>query len=208
MANLNDVTTGTVRLSYEHILKPYAFRPGQEEKYSCTLLIDKNDKKTLQDINNAIAAAIEMGVEGKWNGSKPAKVQIPIHDGDGTRPSDGEEFGEECKGCFVMTASSNVDYPPAVVDQRVQPIVDATEVYSGMYARVNVRFFPYNFNGRKGIGCALQAVQKVKDGEPLGASRPNPNNIFDNIEDVTSQADAVNPLTGEPMADDTYLPLF
>lgn len=36
-----------------------------------------------------------------------------------------------------------------------------------MWGNVNVNFFPYNSNGKKGIGCGLNGVQKIGDGEPL-----------------------------------------
>ncbi|MGO1033701.1 ssDNA-binding protein, partial [Clostridioides difficile] len=32
-------------------------------------------------------------------------------------------------------------------------------------------FFPYNSAGNKGIGCGLQNVQKLADGEVLGGAR-------------------------------------
>ena len=40
----NTIVTGTVRISYEHLLKAYANQPGQEPKYSCTMLIPKTDE--------------------------------------------------------------------------------------------------------------------------------------------------------------------
>lgn len=163
--NVTNVTTGKVRLSYAHLFKPYA-RPGQEEKYSTTILIPKSDVATKQRIDAAIQAAVETGVSSKWNGVRPPHIAIPIHDGDGARPSDGMPYGEECKGHWVMTASSNRQQ--AVVDLNLNPILDQTAVYSGVYARVNVNFFPYNSNGKKGVGCGLGPVQKLEDGEPLG----------------------------------------
>ena len=163
--NPTNVTTGKVRLSYVHLFKPYA-RPGQEPKYSTTILIPKSDVATKQRIDAAIQAAIEAGVNSKWNGVRPPQIAIPIHDGDGPRPSDGMSYGDECKGHWVMTASSNRQQ--AVVDLSLNPIIDETQVYSGMYARVNVTFFAYNSNGKKGIGCGLGPVQKLEDGEPLG----------------------------------------
>ena len=78
----------------------------------------------------------------------------------------GEHFGPECKGHWVFTASSKQQ--PAVVDATVQPILSQSEIYSGMYARVNVNFYPYFNSGKKGIGCGLGPVQKLMDGEPLG----------------------------------------
>lgn len=175
--NPTNVTTGRVRLSYVHLFKPYA-RPGQEEKYSTTILIPKSDVATKQRIDAAIQAAIEAGVNSKWNGVRPPQVAIPIHDGDGPRPSDGMPFGEECRGHWVMTASSKQQQ--AIVDLNLNPILDQTAVYSGMYARVNVNFFPYNSNGKKGIGCGLGPVQKLEDGEPLGG-RISPEQAFGSV---------------------------
>lgn len=164
--NPTNVTTGQVRLSYVHLFKPHANQPGQEPKYSTTLLIPKSDIATKQRIDVAIQAAIQAGVTGKWNGVRPPQVPTPVHDGDGVRPSDGMPFGPECKGHWVMTASSTQQQ--AIVDANLNPIIDQSEVYSGMYARVNVNFFAYFNTGKKGVGCGLGPVQKLADGEPLG----------------------------------------
>ena len=42
------------------------------------------------------------------------------------------------------------------------------DIYSGMYGRVTLRFFGYSASGNRGIGCGLNAAQKLEDGEPLG----------------------------------------
>ncbi len=160
------VTTGKARLSYEHLFQPYAHQQNQEAKYSVTILVPKTDIATKSRIDAAIAAATQNGISKCWNGVKPPIVAIPVYDGDGVRPTSGEPFGDECKGCWVFTASSK--QPPQVVDLGLNPIINASEVYSGCYARVNVNFFPYNSNGKRGIGCGLNAVQKLEDGEPLG----------------------------------------
>ena len=69
----------------------------------------------------------------------------------------------------MFTASSK--QRPNVVDLNLQPILNATEIYSGMYANVGVTFFAYNAPQNKGIGVGLENVQKVADGEPLGGGR-------------------------------------
>jgi hypothetical protein len=168
MANINiqDVVTGKVRLSYVHLFTPYASQQGGEAKYSTTILLPKTDIATKQRIDEAINAAIQEGIASRWNGVRPTVLAIPVYDGDGVRPSDGMPFGEECKGHFVFTASSK--QAPEIVDSAMQRILNATEIYSGIYARVSVRFFPYASNGKKGIGCGLGPVQKIEDGEPLG----------------------------------------
>jgi hypothetical protein len=59
------------------------------------------------------------------------------------------------------------------VDADLNPILDSTEFYSGCYGRASINFFAYNTAGNRGIGCGLNNLQKLDDGEPLsGRSRP------------------------------------
>lgn len=209
MNELTNVTTGKARLSYVHLFKPYAATPGQEEKFSVTVLVPKSDVDTMNRINAAIEAAKQRGTAEKWNGVCPPVVQTPVHDGDGVRPSDGMPFGAECKGHWVFTASAKADYPPEVVDANMNPIINQSEIYSGIYARVNVNFFPYSFGGKKGIGCGLGPVMKLEDGESLGGSAPTaaqafgamsqPVNPATQYGNTTQSAQAINPITGMPM---------
>lgn len=167
MVNLPEqtLTTGIVRLSYTHLFKPYASKPGQEPKFSTTILVPKTDMATKQAIDIAIEAAKRTGLAEKFQGVLPPILSIPVHDGDGVRPSDGLPFGDECKGHWVFTASSK--NPVEVIGQDRNPVLNQTEIYSGVYAYVSVTFFPYS-NQKKGIGCGLNCVMKAKDGEPLG----------------------------------------
>lgn len=194
MDNKKQVTTGEVRLSYVHVFDKYASNPNQEAKYSVTLLIPKTDTATKARIDAAIAAAIEDG-RSKWQGAVPPILAIPIHDGDGVRPSDGSAYGEECKGHWVMTASSK-DYKPQLVDLQLQPIIDRAEIYSGCYARVCVSFFAYGGNNgiKKGIGCGLGPIQKTRDGEQLGGAAPRAEDVFGS--GTPAAAAAVDPITG------------
>lgn len=164
--NPQHVVTGRVRLSYVHLFVPRIGTNGGDPKYGATILLPKSDIATKQRIDAAIQAAIAAGVSSRWNGARPPQVATPIHDGDGVRPSDGMPFSDECKGHWVFTASSK--QAPQVVDLGLNPIIQQTDVYSGMYARVSINFFPYATGGKKGIGCGLRNVQKVDDGEPLG----------------------------------------
>lgn len=192
IGDTTNVTTGEVRLSFVHLFKPYAFQPGQDEKFSTTILLPKTDTATKQRIDAAIAAAKQKGATGSWNGVVPPVVPDPIWDGDGVK-QDGTPFGPECKGHWVFTARSSADYPPEVVDRMGNPIINQTDIYSGCYARVNVEFWPYNFNGKKGVGCSLGPVQKLRDGEALGGSAPTAAQAFG------APAAQVDPITGQPL---------
>lgn len=181
--NANHVVLRNVRLSYTHLDKPYASQPGQEPKYSATILVPKQPGNNKALIDAAIAAATQKAIE-KYGKAFPATPKVSVHDGDGVRSSDGQPFGEECRGCWVFTASSKA--PVAVVDLNLQQIMDATAIYSGMYANVGITFFGYNAPQNKGIGVALDNVQKTADGEPLGGQRASAEDDFGGDAQVTA----------------------
>lgn len=198
------VTINDVRFSYCNLFQPKApfNNPQGEPKYSVTVLVPKTNTAAKAVIDNAISQAIDAGVSSKWNGVRPPQPSICVHDGDGPRPSDGSAFGEECKGCWVFTASTK--QPPFVVDEYVQNIIDPTKVYSGMWGNVNVTFFAYNNAGKKGIGCGLNGVQKIRDGEALGG-QITAQEAFKPVGTPPTAAPAyappaVDPITGQPVA--------
>lgn len=159
------VLTGEVRLSYANLTTPRAAQQGQEPKYSVTLLIPKTDHATKADIDAAINAAAAEAVSKVWNGVRPPQIAIPVWDGDGVRKS-GMPFGDECKGQWVITASTK-NKPQVVGIDNINCELAPADIYSGMYARVTVRFFGYSNSGNKGVGCGLGNVLKTRDGEPL-----------------------------------------
>lgn len=154
------VTTGEVRLSYAHLFTPHAIE-GNEPKYGVSVIIPKTDVETLKAIKEAVEEAKEQG-KGKWNGKIPATLKTPLRDGDAERPDD-----DAYTNCYFLNASGK--NKPEVVDQNVHPVLDATEVYSGCYGRLTINFYAYSASGNKGIAAGLGNVQKLRDGEPLGA---------------------------------------
>ncbi len=176
MANQNGtkVVTGTVRLSYANVWEPKSINGGAE-KYSVSLIIPKSDKRTIKAINDAIDEAIKEGVS-KFGGKIPNKaaLKLPLRDGDLER--DDEAYADS----YFINANSTT--PPQIVDTRVQPILDRSEVYSGVYARVSINFYAFNSNGNRGIACGLGNIQKVRDGELLGG-RSNAADDFTTIDD-------------------------
>ena len=156
--------TGKFRASYAHVFTPQVPPGGGDAKYRITMLIPKSDVATYNTIMAEINKAIQEGIPTKFGGQAPPRPRLPIFDGDGLKES-GEPFGEECRGHWVLRASSPAR--PSVVDQNVQTILDPNAFYSGCYARATVDFFAYNTNGNKGIACGLNNIQKLADGEPF-----------------------------------------
>ncbi len=187
--------TGEVRISYQHLINP-----NKDNLYMATILISKTDVATYNDLISSRDAAYEQGVKNKWNGSRPQMRYPLIYDGDGVRPS-GEPFGPECKGHWVLTASSK-QKPQCVHISNIHSELLPTDVYSGMYARVTVNFYPFDVNGNRGVGCGLGNVCKTRDGEPL-SGRANAESDFADLEQAQpsqpAAAPRINPITGQPM---------
>lgn len=186
------VRTGEVRLSYLHLSEPWAAKPDQTPKYSCTLLIPKSDSATYNDIKSAIEAAASAAVAKTWQGVRPRELASVIHDGDGLREN-GTAYGDECKGCWVLTASTKIK-PTTVHISNVRAELDPRDIYSGMYGYVTLNFYGYSSNGKKGVAAGLNNVCKTRDGDPLNG-KTSAENDFGDLESTG----AVNPITGEPI---------
>lgn len=138
---------------------------GGTPKYSVSLIIPKSDTVTVEKIKKAIETAYKEG-ESKLRGtgkSVPAleAIKTPLRDGDLERPDD-----DAYKGCYFINANS--PKVPGIVDAALQPILERSEVYSGVYGRASINLYAFNSNGNKGIACGLNNLQKIKDGESLG----------------------------------------
>lgn len=168
MAKFNNPTkviTGVnTRWSYANVWHPKAINGGAP-KYSVSLIIPKSDTATVNKIKAAIQAAYDDG-EAKLKGNGKSvpplsALKTPMRDGDLERPDD-----DAYKNAYFINANSAT--APGIVDSDRQPIIDTSEVYSGVYGRASINFYAFNSNGNKGIACGLNNLQKIKDGDPLG----------------------------------------
>jgi hypothetical protein len=176
------VITGLVRFSYVNIFRSRAFRDGQDAKFSICLLIPKSDKATLDKIKAAMDAAVEQGVVSKWGGKTPKNLHLPLRDGDEERADEAPEY----EGMMFLNANST--QKPGIIDRDRNEILDADEVYSGCWGRASINFFPYDSNGNRGVGVGLNNIQKIKDGDRLGAARASAEDDFsDDWEDTDEE---------------------
>ena len=174
------VITGKVRFSFVNIFEPKKNDDGTDGKYGVTLLIPKSDAVTLGKIKEAMAEARETFCKRNGATALPQKPNHTLHDGDGVKEN-GEPYGEECKGHYVISVQSN--QKPIIVDNDRNPIVDPGEIYSGCYGRAAINFYGYSRNGKKGISAGLQSIQKLHDGEPLGGARGSADDFADDFAD-------------------------
>ena len=159
------VTTPEGTLSFPHLLQPKSSDDGDPPKHSCTLIFDKG--QDLSNVEAAIEAAVQRGVEKKWGGTRPAKLVLPIKDGNEKTDAEGKQRPEFADRMYI-TASCSAEEKPRVVDASTQPITDPSEVYGGARARLAVSAFPWTFKGKKGVSLYLKNVQITGEGTPFG----------------------------------------
>ena len=166
MSSPTKVVTGRHTVfSYLNVNEPKTPMGGGTPKYSVSLIIPKSDTVTLAKIRAAIQAAYDEG-QSKLKGNStfvPAleALKTPLRDGDKERKGD-----DAYRNAYFINANSTTK--PGVVDADRQPILDSSELYSGIIGRASVNFYAFNSNGNKGIACGLNNLQKLSDGTPLG----------------------------------------
>lgn len=185
MIKENEVLTGPVRLSYANIWEPRTPMNGGKPVYSASLIISKDDDKTLRAIKAKIKAMMTNAkVIEKVGGSAnihSKRLRIPLRDGDADRPEDAAY----ANSYFINVKSSETN-PPKIFDRHGSEIIDKAEVYSGCYVRAIIQFYGYNRSGNFGIGAGLVALQKWKDGEALGGVSVSASDFDDGFSDGSS----------------------
>jgi hypothetical protein len=158
------ITGKDTRWSYANVWEPKAINGGAP-KFSVSLIIPKSDTVTVNKVKAAIEAAYKEG-ESKLKGNSKTvppltAIKTPLRDGDTERPDD-----PAYKGSYFLNANSST--APGIVDADCEPILQRSEVYSGVYGRASINFYAFNTNGNRGIAVGLNNLQKIRDGEPLG----------------------------------------
>ena len=181
--NPTKVITGTgTRWSYANVWDPKSINGGTP-KYSVSLIIPKSDTVTVEKIKAAIQAAYEEGqskLKGNGKSVPPLNaIKTPLRDGDLERPND-----EAYRNSYFINANSSS--APGIVDADRQPILERSEVYSGVYGRASINLYAFNSNGNKGIACGLNNLQKIRDGAPLGGKSRAEDDFADDEDDFLS----------------------
>ena len=162
------VTKKPVRLTF-------TFLPDEEGVFRTSALIPKKDKVLVAQIEDAIEEAKEYGKTAKWGGRIPRNIKIAFQDGDET---DIDKYPEN-EGHYLLNARSKRKV--GLVDSDRQPILDASEIYSGCWAYLSVTSFAYD-NESKGVSFFLNNIMKVRDDESFGGGVSSPEDDFADIE--------------------------
>jgi hypothetical protein len=162
------VTKKPVRLTF-------TFLPDEDGVFRTSALIPKKDKALVKQIEEAIEEAKEYGKTAKWGGKIPRNLKIAFQDGDDT---DLDKYPEN-EGHMLLNARSKKKV--GLVDIDRQPILEASEIYSGCWAYVSVTSFAYD-NESKGVSFFLNNIMKARDDESFGGGSSSPDEDFAEIE--------------------------
>ena len=146
------ITGPKTRWSYANVWEAKSINGGAP-KFSVSLIVPKSDTATVTKIQAAIEAAYKEG-ESKLKGNGrtvPALsvIKTPLRDGDIERPDD-----PAYANAYFINANSAT--APGIVDAACNPIMNRSEVYSGVYGRASISF--YAFLGKH--GCCRQFHSK------------------------------------------------
>lgn len=178
--------TGIVRISYPHLFEPKA-NPSGVMKYSCCLLIPKDNADVVKGFKDEIASATARGKEKLWKGKVPKFRYQPLRDGDEELES-GERTGAEYGGCYFINCSS--DDPPGVANRQGRAVTDKGVVFAGCYVRADVRAFPYENSGNRGVGWGLNHILFWEDGPRLDGKQALVDAFKDFVEPESASAGA------------------
>ncbi len=176
MAN---VLTPKFRLSFPNLFKTKKNELSGKDEYSCMALFGKGADLT------ALKKAAQEAVIEKWgNDSKkyPANLRSPFRKMEEKQyENDSGQMvypaGMEAGG-FFMNLKSN--QRPGIVNEKVEDIINESEIYAGCYARATVRAYAYDNKGNRGVAFGLQNIQKMGEGDALG-SKTKPQDDFEAI---------------------------
>ena len=164
------------RLSFPEIWTPKAFVEGQQPKFSCNLLLDKeNDKAQIASFKKAIREA----ALNAFSQQIPAGLAMCLGDGN-SKSYDGYE-----NAMFISCASR---LRPQIIDRDRTPLVEEDgRPYAGCYVNAAISLWVMDNKYGKRVACNLNALQFSRDGETFGAGGIKVEAVFD---DIQSEQDA------------------
>ena len=186
------IITPIMRISFPALFEPKA-NPSGKMKYSCSLLISKDDVAGVKALQDAIQKAVLKGKETLWSGKLPAFRYQPLRDGDAELAS-GEKTDASYKNTFFLNWSAE-SQPGVVVatGSGPKPLLDVGAIFAGCYVRADINPFPYKNSGNSGIGWGLNNILLVSEGERLDG-RQRAVDAFANYDIAPDTADTATDL--------------
>lgn len=176
-----------VRGSFLHLFTPIATNEDKpdDKKYTATILLPPS--YNLEPAKAAIMAAVRT----KWGEPglemlKSGRLKLPFR-----RQEEKQHLAGYTEGYFIQLTSKN---KPGVVNEDVQPIMDPSELVSGMLLIVTANAYCWEHpkNG-KGVSFGLLNVMKAgDDGTRFGAAAARPEEDFAQFKPAAAQGAQVS----------------
>lgn len=190
----NNVITPVGRLSYPYLVDKLSTTLDGRlvEKWCVDLLFDKNaDLSALKTIYKDLVA-------DKF-GAQTKNVRSPFKDGDDNLNKEGE-IKPGYAGTIYLSLDTKTQAPVLkhATGELMTPEEGRNELYGGCYGRALTNAGTYDHLGNKGVKFYLVAVQKHRDGEPMGDGKTTTSQVdqlmqaFDAQEDTTDNSDLLS----------------
>lgn len=168
-----EVILENCRLSFLNCFKPKANKAGAL-KYSASVMIPESEIDTYNTVLEAIEEAITLAVDaGEIREAYRSKVEKPIRSG--TEENAVGTKDSSFVGYWFLNAYS--DNPPGVISEKGKPILDHSQMYSGVWAHVAVNFYFTKKGGTARVAVGLNHLMKVRDDDHLDG-RTSPTEAF------------------------------
>lgn len=168
------------RLAFPILDKPQPFSPGDNPRYSATLLFDPKGPN-----HKACLAAMKEAASAKWGPDKADKALAGLTKAnkvaliDGAIKSDYDGF----EGKMAVSAHSRENAPPTLLDGMKKELPRNTgAIYAGCYVNASVEFWAQDNQFGKRINATIRGVQFMRDGDAFAAGAPAGSDEFDAVE--------------------------
>lgn len=168
------IVTPKGRLSYPSLFQPDTSDMGKNN-YCCTLLFDERDPAVKEGVTELKKSVLKVARAVLGSEAKLKDFKHPFRGGD-------LKAGKNPEYANMTYISAKSKYRPGIVDAKVREIHDEAEVYAGCYVKVSVVPYWFDQKGNKGVAFRLCNVQKIADGEHLGAHAGDPAGDFEAVD--------------------------
>ena len=174
---VNPNTTPRAVMSFPHLFSPRAASPGQEEKYSVTLIFDKAAQETPQ--YKRMRSEVLRAAKEKWGDKatdmiKNGQLRVPFRSG-----SEKSEYaGYDDDSVFINMTSKQ---KPDVLDGFLSDVLPS-DCYPGMIGMATYNIYVY-VNQSRGVGIGLQNCQIISFDAPRLDGKKKGNQDFDALDD-------------------------
>ena len=176
---MSKIILKNVRLSFPSLYETEVYNGMDTGKYAASFLIEKDT-----ELGNLVRDTVTKVAEEKF-GAKPKGVKYCLKDGDSPEI---EYNGYE--GMWAIKA--NTKKRPTLINKDKSPIAEADGIlYAGCYVNASIEVYAMDNQWGKRVGCQLNGIQFVKDGESFGGG----GNAMDDFDDLggDDQFDDDNP---------------